>query len=352
LPVLRSVQVEPEKTIVISANIERLFDPKSWNYYSADLHVHTFAGAAAHKRIFNIDNHGVTPVDQVVGVMLGADLDLMFISDHNSTDGHELFAKTSQKRGVPFILSEEITTIGWGHWNPMPLPLNGTVEYNLPDRNPDYYFKDARAKGATLIQANHPLSSNFGYFYNRERPGFDTSFDTVEVMNGPFGQSDERTIQTMFEFWNEGKRYVATAVSDDHDWKELETWYGSARTYVYVEGALTAEKWLTSLKAGHAFVTHGPLIRLTANEKFLPGDTLELKSGDSAKLRAELQSVTPLKQAQLIKNGEVIQTIALKGTESVIEFSEALESKTWYVLRVYAEDGTQAMTNPIWVNVK
>lgn len=352
LPIVRSVQLEAEKTLAVSANIERFFTPKSWNYYSADLHAHTFASAAAHKRIFNIDNHGVTPVDQTVGVLLGADLDVMFISDHNSTDGHELFAKTSQARHVPFVLSEEITTISWGHWNPMPLPMNGTVEYSLPDRDPSHYFSESRTKGATLIQANHPFSSNFGYFYNLDRAGFDSSFDAIEVMNGPFGQSDERTIQMIFEFWNEGKRYVATAVSDDHDWKELQTWYGSARTYVYVDGELTSEKWLASLKAGRAFVTHGPLVRFQANEKFMPGDTLELSAGESLKLRADLRSVTPLKQAQLIKDGEILQTFALQGTEALIQFSESPSSKSWYALRVYAEDGDQALTNPIGVRVK
>jgi hypothetical protein len=351
-PELRSVQIEPEKTISLRVEIQRTVNPRSWNYYSADLHVHTFASAAAHKRIFNIDNHGVTPVDQTVGVLLGADLDVMFISDHNSTDGHELFAKTAQARGAPFILSEEITTIGWGHWNPMPLPVNGLVEYTLPDREPSHYFGESRKKGATIIQANHPLSPNFGYFYTRERPGFDESFDTVEVFNGPFNPSDERAIQALFEYWGAGKRYVAVGVSDDHDWKELYTWYGSARTYAYVESELTAEKWLASLKAGHAFVTHGPMIRFVANEKAIPGDAIELRAGDSVKFRAELQSVTPLQRAVLIRDGEVLQMVNLKGTETTIEFTDTPEMKTWYVLRVYAEDGDQALTNPIWVSLR
>ncbi len=352
LPEIRPVQVEAEKTIALGVAIQRTVNPRFWNYYSADLHVHTLASAAAHKRIFNIDNHGVTPVDQTVGVLLGADLDVVFISDHNSTDGHELFAKTAQQRGVPFILSEEITTISWGHWNPMPLPLNGLVEYTIPDREPNYYFGESRKKGATIIQANHPLSPNFGYFYTRERSGFDESFDTVEVFNGPFNPSDERAIQALFEYWSAGKRYVAVGVSDDHDWKELHTWYGSARTYVYVESELTAERWLASLKAGHAFVTHGPMIRFIANEKAIPGTTLELKAGESVRFRADLQSVTPLKRAVLIKDGEVLRTFDLEGMETTIEFTDTPEVKTWYVLRVYAEDGDQALTNPIWVSFR
>lgn len=121
---------------------------------------------------------------------------------------------------------------------------------------------------------------------------------------------------------------------------------------MYVESELTAERWLASLKAGHAFVTHGPMIRFIANEKAIPGTTLELKAGESVRFRADLQSVTPLKRAVLIKDGEVLRTFDLEGMETTIEFTDTPEVKTWYVLRVYAEDGDQALTNPIWVSFR
>jgi len=348
LPKSISIKVEPDKALNVNVALERLFEPNSWGYYSADLHAHTIASAAAMWRDFTIPNHGVTPVDQVVAVQLAADLDVMFISDHNSVDGHELFAQTSQKRGVPFILSEEITTIRWGHFNPYSLKKGQGVEYT-PFKEPGQYFKEARERGAQIIQVNHPFSPVGGYFYSMNNPSFDDSFDAIEVFNGDFGDDDARTVQRIFEFWNQGKKYIATAVSDDHDWKKLDDQYGTPRTYVFVQGELTAEKFIEALKQQHAFVTYGPMMNFTAQGNAIPGDTVQLKSGDSVALKAELKSVTPLKQAQIIRNAEVIKEFSLSATEAVISFADKPDANSWYAVRVVAEGGAQALTNPIWV---
>ena len=351
LPKSISIKVEPNKALNVNVALERLFEPNAWGYYSADLHTHTIASAAAIWRDFTIPNHGVTPVDQAVAVQLAADLDVMFISDHNSVDGHELFAQTAQKRGVPFILSEEITTIRWGHFNPYFLKKGQGVEYT-PFKEPNQYFKEARERGAQIIQINHPFSTGGGYFYSISNPSFDDSFDAVEIFNGDFGPDDQRAVEKIFEFWTQGKKYIATAVSDDHDWKRLDDQYGTPRTYVFVQGELTAEKFIDSLKQQHAFVTYGPMVNFTAQGSAVPGDTVQIKSGESVALKAELKSVTPLKQAQLIKNAEVIKEFSLSGTEAVVSFTDKPDDNSWYAVRAFNEKGDQALTNPIWVAMK
>jgi len=353
-PEIIELSVEPDAPVELTVEISRRFDPQAEGYYSADLHAHTAASAAAMERDFGIVNHGVTPVDQAVGVQRAADLDVVFISDHNSVDGHELFARTAEERGVPYILSEEITTLKWGHFNPYLLEPGALIPYG-PEKVPSEYFAEARAAGAAAIQIDHPLEPGLGYFFARDTPEFIPSFDIVEAMNGPFDDGDFYTIEQLFQYWNEGKRYTAVGVSDDHDWKALSVRYGTARTYAYVSGELTAAKFMESLMAGHAFATYGPLVYLTANGSAIPGDTLALSSGDVVTLEARIKSVEPLDglRAEVVRSGGRVAAFDLSGNEQTISFEDAPEGDGWYVMRLMdPQRAYLALTNPIWVEVE
>ncbi|MEM4284546.1 MAG: CehA/McbA family metallohydrolase [Candidatus Caldarchaeum sp.] len=348
-PFAQEITVQAGKTLEVTAALQRAFSPaKEWGYYSADLHTHSNA---------SLDGH--TPIEQLVLVQLAADLDLVFISDHETIAGHELFAKTAQARGVPAILSEEITT-PLGHWNAYPLTC--AVTY-APGKAPKDYFAQARACGAQIIQANHPGSTSDGYFMLLGIEAFDYGFDAVEIFNGEFDQGDARAIEQLFKFWNEGRRYVAVGNSDDHDWMDFRfERYGRPRTFVRVEGQLTTEKWIAALKAGRAFATYGPLINFTAQDgKVLPGDTVTLTRGQEIALRAELivlprdptqEEPRMLQSAQVIKNGKVLKNFNLGEERATITLTDKPTEKSWYVVRVVADDGDQAYTNPIWVEVR
>lgn len=349
LPFAQEITVQASKTLELQADLKRAFSPaKEWSYYAADLHAHSTV---------SLDGH--TPVEQLVLVQIAADLDLVFISDHESIAGHALFAETARARGFPAILSEEITT-PQGHWNAYPLTC--AVTY-APGKNPKDYFAAARACGAQVIQANHPGSSGDGYFALLGTEAFDYSFDAVEILNGEFDKGDDAAIQQLFKFWNEGRRYIAIGSSDDHDWMDFRyERYGRPRTYVTVEGELTAEKWIAALKSGRAFTTYGPLVNFTAqDEKVLPGDTVTLSRGQEITFKAELivvpreaQQEEPrtLQQAQIIKNGKVLKNFNLSEDRAVITLTDKPTEKGWYLVRVVADDGDQAYTNPIWVEIR
>jgi len=337
----REVTISPSGSLLLEVEVEKLFEPNSWGYYSADTHAHTA-----------VSPDGNTPVDQAVAVQLAADLDLVFISDHNSVKGHLLFARTAEERGVPAILSEEVTTdwgvINMGHFNVYSLNPGMLVNWRVP---PAQIFAEARRKGAKIIQVNHPKAGPYDYFNLMDDPRWDPGFDAVEVWNGEFSPEDELAEEVLFSFWNEGKRYTAVACSDDHMWKVLDVEYGRPRTYVYLGGELTLERWLEGLLAGHAFITYGPLIDLRANGEYIPGDTVALGAGGTISLEAHIYSVTPLAEAELIRNGEIIAKLPLEGTEGMISFEDSPEDDSWYLLRVFSQDGDRAMTNPVWVEV-
>lgn len=352
-PVRLDLTVEPDAPQELFVVVEKRFDPRREGYYSADLHAHSEASAAAMERDFGIRDHGVTPVDQLVAVQRAADLDVAFISDHNSVDGHMLFAQTAEERGMPFLLSEEVTTLKWGHFNPYSLEPGALVEYT-PTKLPEEYFAEARAAGAVIIQINHPLDPGVGYFFVQNDPAFNPSFDVVEALNGVFDDGDFYTIERLFRFWNEGKRYVAVGVSDDHDWKDMGTRYGTPRTYVYVEGDLTAERFIESLKAGHAFATYGPLVYVTVNGSAIPGDTLTLSDSESVRLEVRIESIPPLDglKAEIVRSGRRVAAFELSGHEQQISWEDpdTPQEGDWYLVRLLdAERRYRALTNPIWI---
>jgi hypothetical protein len=337
---LEYITVQPDNPLEVDVSLEREFEPNDQGYYGADLHVHTVAHIRAR-----------TPIAWAVGMQLAADLDLVFISDHDEVWVHDLFATTAQKRGVPFILSQEVTTTGWGHFNPYPLNKGELVKWE--GKTPSQIFQEARAKGAEIIQVNHPFGADpaGNYFAHLGEPEFDHSFDAIELFAGyACGAPLTAEQRQVFEFWNQGRRYVITGASDVHNWETDE--HGRARTYVFVEGELTTEKWIDSLKAQHAFATCGPLVYFTANERSIPGDTLIIKPRELVTFKAEMQSVTPLKKAEIIKNGQVVAEFTLRGKEAVVWWLDLPTSNAWYVLRVTAEDDDRALTNPIWAEVE
>ena len=343
-----------DSSVEVPVSLERTLDPNERGYYGVDLHTHTAASAPAMERDFGIANHGVTPVDQVVGVQLAAGLDAVFISDHNSVGGHEAFVETADARGVPYVLSEEITTLRWGHFNVYSLDPGEPVEFQF-GKTPSAYFAEAREAGASIVQVNHPLYSNGGYWYTRSKSGYDSTFDAAEAFNGSFDEADAEAIRQLYRFWNEGQRYVATASSDDHDWNDdhqgVGSRYGTPRTYVNVDGEPTADAMLASLRDGHAFLTHGPMLYLSTANGAVPGDTIQASGPVTLQARtASVRSLDGLR-AEWVFNGDRLDRVDLQGQAQTITLEHHPSGVGWYLVRLVDPSGrVRAMTNPIWID--
>lgn len=336
------IQVRPPAPLTVEVPLSRRFDPAAWGYYGGDTHAHSA-----------VSPDGRTPVEQLVAVQLAADLDVVFLSDHNSVSGHGAFARTAAARGVPALLSEEITAPEWGHFNPYPLPEGRLVPYER-GRTPARYRDEARALGASVFQLNHPASRRFGHLDKADKPGFDLSvFDAWEIANGPWDEANAASLAALIALWNRGQRITAVGVSDDHDGEDLEVQYGMPRTYAHVEGPLSAAAWASGLKAGHAFVSYGPLVYLSAREA-RPGDTLRLARGETVAFEVTLQSVAPLARVDVLENGQEtsVELEDLPGAHEVsFRLPRTFTRSGWLALRAWDQEGAFALTNPIWIEV-
>ena len=335
LPVEVPATVAPGKVQTLGVAIRRRFDPAKSGWYGADMHHHSD------------QEDGVTPPADVARAELAAGLDVLFLSDHDTTINHRALQAIADARGMPFIPSMELSP-SWGHFNAYPLHLGEPPRLELNTASVQDVFKEARSLGATAIQVNHPYDPGEGYFASLDRGvakgGFDPDFDLIEI-NGAQPDKDAKVLAGAWRFWDEGKRYYLTAGSDTHDvWNGAS---GDARVYVHVDGALTTASFIEGLKRGHAFVSHGPLV--IPDHMF--GETVTLKAGKSAALGFDLEAVAGLNQATVISNGKPIDVVRYTG-QTTAHLTAPASTPGWFALTVEDAKGSTAYTDPIWVTVE
>ena len=129
---------------------------------------------------------------------------------------------------------------------------------------------------------------------------------------------------------------------------------GNARFYAYAEGALSYERWFAALKAGHTFVTTGPIVFLTVNGH-IPGDEVDVTPGTKLHITAEAfghDSQVPLSALEIIGHGRILARAA-RGTRAHLSVDLELpaEHGIWIAAKCEAGTGQVAHTTPVYVTV-
>jgi hypothetical protein len=334
---LTDVVVAPGQVTAARVPITMLFDPPARGWYSADLHHHADQAEA------------VTPPADLARSQLAAGLNLLFVSDHDSTANHAALSQIAKERGVPFIPGIELSP-SWGHFNAYPLNPGATLAIDTSTASVDQVLKEARREGATVVQVNHPFIP-FGYFTSVAAGvapgGFNPGFDLVEF-NSNASSDDAQVFARLREFWDASEHHYVTAGSDTHDvWNEQS---GRIRAFAHVEGPLTTAAFTQSLKAGHAYVTYGPLVF----PEVIFGTTLNVRAGEPFALGFDLASAAGLRKVEVFSSKAEPQSRAFADTplKTHVAFTERTDHPTWYALVVEDAAGHKAYTDPIWVNVK
>lgn len=312
-----------------------LFDPSGKGWYSADLHHHADQAEA------------VTPPAYLARSELAAGLDLLFVSDHDSTVNHQVLQRIADRRGMPFIASMEFSP-SWGHFNAFPLLPHQKLAIDPSTATIDAILKEARRQGAIVVQVNHPFIP-YGYFTSLAAGvapgGFNPGFDLIEI-NAVESDDDTKVVHALWALWNAGHHYYLAAGTDTHDvWNEES---GRVRTFAHIDGAVTAKAFAEALKAGHAYVSYGPLILPSV----MFGEELKVKSGALFALGFDLKSVVGVKDVELVSGGAVLDSRSLPDTpqEVHVDFPLTTAHATWYALVVQDGQGRKAYTDPIWVD--
>jgi hypothetical protein len=151
-----------------------------------------------------------------------------------------------------------------------------------------------------------------------------------------------------YEFLDLGIRLTALAGSD-FPWcgqaPGPAAQIGNARFYTYTGGGLNFERWMAGMKAGHTFVTTGPLLTLTVNG-MLPGDTVDVPAGSTVSIAAEAFAPSPGARVEIVGHGQVLAQAGGKATLTL-----PVDHGIWIAARCDAGNGRVAHTTPVYVTV-
>jgi hypothetical protein len=334
----------------VPVKVATVFSPRTYRWFGADLHHHS-----------NILD-GVTPPDYVVRSELAARLDFTYLSDHDSFANNKTVYDLSRSRGVPFISGDEISPI-WAHFNVYPVSLSKPVTID-PSGTAKQIIDSAHAAGM-LIAINHPHIA-YGYFTAADDGtipgGYYPGFDLVELQGTRAGNGtspDERTLARTYTLWDgalsgENKKYYLTGGDDMHDvWSE-DYKSGDVRTFVQIPAGqrVTQKHFLAGLKAGHSYVTMGPLVRPLNGLMF--GKTVGVKKSVSrVTFSLSASAVYGLKKVDVVRDGELVRSLMIGDdtTREKVTFSIRNKANAWYSFIVEDTNGDRAITNPIWTKM-
>lgn len=341
-------KVQAGKDLKLAVKVRRIFNPGARRWFSADMHHHS-----------NILD-GITSPEFVVRSQLAAALDFTSLSDHDSFVNNKEMASLSASRKTPFISSDEISPI-WAHFNVLPVSLKAPVTVDPTGTASEII--DAAHKAGMLITINHPYIA-YGYFTAADEDaipgGYDDAFDMIELQSTGVTQAgtspDEKTLARAMGLWTtsmsgDNKRHYLVGSTDTHDvWSWIS---GSTRTYAKIPLPLKKNQrnFIAAVKAGHSYVTEGPLVEPLGGKMF--GRTLTIRKNRTVPVSLRLSAVDGLKSVQLVKKGTVVRTLTFNSRtiRDVVSFHLKAGVDTWYSFIVEDQDGHRAVTNPIWTRM-
>ena len=256
---------------------------------------------------------------------------------------------------------DEISPV-WAHFDVLPVSLRDPV--TIDPAGTAQQIIDGAHDAGMMTSLNHPYIA-YGYFTAADDgtiPGsYYAGFDTIELQSKAVTEAgnspDERTLARTLGLWTSGlsgdnPRYYLVGSTDTRDvWSSMS---GAVRTYVNLPAPLARNQgnFIKALKAGHSYVTEGPLVEPLGGVVF--GDTLKVrKSRAVLPFNLRVNAVDGLKSVTALKQGKAVQTRTFKeGTETAVaHFKLKTTAKTWFSFIIEDQDGHRAVTNPIWTRM-
>jgi hypothetical protein len=120
---------------------------------------------------------------------------------------------------------------------------------------------------------------------------------------------------------------------------------GNARFYTYTgQSALNYDSWFAAMKAGHTFVTTGPMLLLRV-DGHLPGDALDIAPGTKVEITAESFGRGP-RTVEIVGHGKTLASGADRVAVTITP-----KHGLWIVAKCDAGPGQMAHTTPVYITV-
>jgi len=341
------LKADPCDTVELEVELERWIDMASLGWYSGDTHIHM--------------NRTGTNDDTLLAVTSAKDIRYAYLLSMN-TGGYAqgkqyeswLQAKglgeaSTARKGPYFISSgQEYRTNTLGH-----------VTIILPDDyvpgvgpTPDV---EQGPSLAVIADQAHALRGFIGLahggYHREEADGLllANKMDFLELLQ--FGGYRSLGLDGWYDFLNIGFRLPLVGACDFPYTREL----GSESTYVWSESLPTVRSFAERVAQGKSFATSGPMLFLSV-AGCKPGEIITLPAGVDTTLVVSIKAASqiyPLRFVELIVNGWVVVrefSPEPKTTWQLVHQLPVSES-LWVAARAYAEAGTEAHTNPVYIYV-
>ena len=376
----RAVEILKNEQQELIFRIDRMVETP--NLISVDPHMHTQK------------SDGDIRIAERIKSVVAEGVEVAVATDHNYiTDYYPVLQKLGLNKYLAVIKGNEVTISGLIHYNTYSLKYrpeeegNGAI-YPVSEEVSPLFDRSRKKDPKAILQVNHPRAGTTGYFniYLLDlesaafaRVNFDTSFDLLEVMNGPYYYSSNSVaVEDWLHLLNRGYYFPLIGSSDSHSIDRGEPGY--SRTYVIYEGEegdnLNWEALALSIKKGRSFASNGPLVEFKVNSKYLSGDSFTSSDG-KAEIWIRVQSApwVAVDEVRLIVNGERKLTFPVKtAKEEILKFTKQISLKLkkdsyiavevlgknslYPILQKYSSKGLlkdaalpYALTNPVFIDV-
>ncbi|MFQ6003977.1 MAG: CehA/McbA family metallohydrolase [Woeseia sp.] len=328
--------IETGKTTRLDIELARWINMPTRGWYSGDDHVHMIRNEP--------DNE---PISQL---MQGEDVHITNVLQMGNPAGTHFHQYAFGDAGR-FIAGRHALVPGVE--DPRTAVRGHTISLNVSEvvRGADIYLRydkifDAYRKQGGLSGYAHVAGGLFNVGRGLALDVPLGAVDFVEVM-----QDGILATGLWYSFLNLGYRLIPTAGSDFPYLGQP----GSERNYVYVGDEFSIDAWYEQLRAGHTFVTNGPMLQLEVNAHPM-GATIELRSGDAIEISAGASlnpDIEPLDRLELVVHGEVVAAAkdVSPNNSIALEHSLTAEKGIWIAARAYGMNQAAAHTAPAYVLV-
>ncbi len=245
--------------------------------------------------------------------------------------------------------AQEYHTSFWGHMG----LLNLEDHYLLPDYTAYRHtaYESPWPNNGAIADLAHEQNGIVGYVHIADFPidppkektlSYELpatvahgKIDYLEVM----GFSDHHiTAGIWYRLLNLGYRLPAGAGTDAMaNYASLRGPIGLVRVFLDTGGERTPKALGDALKSGRTFVSNGPLLGLTVNDK-RPGDTIS--RADTYSVHIAMRSPVPVDHLELVQNGKVVKAFDLAGDRTRLDWNGDLPilGGGWMALRAYSDE--------------
>ncbi|MCK4855327.1 MAG: CehA/McbA family metallohydrolase, partial [Bacteroidales bacterium] len=142
---------------------------------------------------------------------------------------------------------------------------------------------------------------------------------------------------------------------DGPDWNAR---IGNVRFYTHLGKEFSYDQWKQEVKAGHTFVSSGPMIDFKVNGH-LPGNQVDLQKPSTLSIKAQgygHEGQVPLSRLEIIAHGKVIGSATpgdagQSADHLSIQMDLPVDRGIWIAARCYAGPNQAAHTTPIYVTI-